>query len=188
MHTRPESRTLASFSTPLHIVVALVALSAMASIFLFWLVYYHQPTDVSGTHLRFLPALNALLNGLCTIALLVGFRHIWRGKIPQHRNAMFTAFFFSALFLVSYITNHAMHGDQRFPASHPTARFIYLWILLTPHILASTIALPMILITFFFSLTGRFALHRGIARYTFPIWLYVSVSGVLVYGMLAAYR
>ena len=101
---------------------------------------------------------------------------------------MFTDFLFSTLFLVSYITNHAMHGDAKFPMGHPTARFIYLWILLTPHILASMVALPMILITFFFSLTGRIGWHRRIARYTFPLWLYVSVSGVIVYGMLAVYR
>jgi putative membrane protein len=101
---------------------------------------------------------------------------------------MFTAFIFSSLFLVSYITNHALHGDAKFPTTHPTARFIYLWILLTPHILASMVALPLILITFFFSLTGRIPWHRRIARYTFPLWLYVSVSGVIVYGMLAVYR
>lgn len=101
---------------------------------------------------------------------------------------MFTAFFFSTLFLVSYIANHYLHGDTLFPTSHPTARFFYLWILLTPHILASVVALPIILVTFFFSLTGRFAAHRKIARYTFPLWLYVSVSGVVVYAMLALYR
>ena len=178
----------ASFRTPLHIVAAIIGISVVASLFLFWLVYYHQPTDVAGTHLAFLPALNALFNTLCTIALLFGFRYIWRGDIVHHRASMFTAFIFSALFLVSYITNHAMHGDQRFPVSHPTARFFYLWVLLTPHILASVVALPMILVTFFFSLSGRFQLHRKIARYTFPIWLYVSVSGVIVYAMLAAYK
>jgi putative membrane protein len=101
---------------------------------------------------------------------------------------MFVAFFFSTLFLFSYIANHALHGDAHFPTAYPAARFFYLWILLTPHILASILVLPMILITFFFSLTGRFALHRAIARYTFPIWLYVSVSGVIVYAMLATYR
>jgi putative membrane protein len=177
-----------SFRTPLNIVVAIVGISIFASAFLAWLVYYHQPTDVAGTHLAFLPALNAFFNALCTVALIAGFRFIWKGDVVRHRTAMLTAFFFSALFLTSYITNHAMHGDARFPASHPNARFLYLWVLLTPHILGSVIALPMILVTFFFSLTGQFPLHRKIARYTFPLWLYVSVSGVVVYAMLAAYR
>ena len=178
----------ASFRTPLNIVVAIIGISVAASVFLAWLVYYHQPTDVSGTHLAFLPALNAFFNALCTVALLFGFRFILLGDIVRHRASMFAAFFFSTLFLVSYITNHAMHGDARFPASHPNARLLYLWVLLTPHILASIVALPMILITFFFSLTGRFPLHRRIARYTFPLWLYVSISGVVVYAMLAAYK
>lgn len=177
-----------SFRTPLNVVATIIGISAVASAFLFWLVYYHQPSDVAQTHLLFLPALNAGLNLLCTIALLIGFRHIWNGRVVKHRDAMFTAFLFSTLFLVSYITNHAMHGDAKFPMGHPAARFIYLWILLLPHILASVVALPMILITFFFSLTGRISWHRRIARYTFPIWLYVSVSGVIVYGMLAVYR
>ena len=170
------------------IIAGIIGVSTIASLFLAWLVYYHQPTDVAGTHLAFLPALNALLNICCTIALVLGLRFIKLGELVQHRNSMFTAFLFSSLFLASYITNHAMHGDARFPASHPTARFIYLWILLLPHILMSIIALPMVLITFFFSLTGRFPLHRKIARYTYPLWLYVSVTGVIVYAMLAAYR
>jgi putative membrane protein len=169
------------------IIVGIIGVSVIASLFLAWLVYYHQPTDVSGTHLAFLPALNAVLNTCCTIALVMGVRYIRRGALVQHRNSMFLAFLFSSLFLASYITNHALHGDAKFPG-HGAARFIYLWILLLPHILASVIALPMVLITFFFSLTGRFPLHRKIARYTYPIWLYVSVTGVIVYAMLAAYR
>ena len=177
-----------SYSTPLNIVVAIIAISALASGLLVWLVYVHAPADVTGTHLTFLPTLNAFLNLCCTVALLIGFRHIWRGHITAHRNSMFMAFFFSSIFLVCYITNHFLHGDKYFPVSHPTARFIYLWILLTPHVIASIIALPMILITFFFSLTGRFQLHRRIAQYTFPLWLYVSISGVVVYAMLAIYR
>ncbi|ADW69681.1 DUF420 domain-containing protein [Granulicella tundricola] len=173
--------------TPFSAVAGIITISGAASAFLVWLVYYHHPTDVSGTHLRFLPALNAVFNTLCTIALIIGLRYIRRREIVQHRNSMFAAFFFSSLFLASYITNHALHGDAHFPG-HGAVRFFYLWILLTPHILASVLALPMILITFFLSLTGRFELHRRLARYTFPIWLYVSVSGVLVYAMLAAYR
>lgn len=176
------------FKTPLNVVVTIIGISAAASAFLFWLVYAHTPMDAAQEHLKFLPALNAGLNLLCTIALLIGFWHIWHGRIIKHRNAMFTAFIFSTLFLVSYITNHALHGDAKFPVGYPTARFIYLWILLTPHILASMVALPMILITFFFSLSGRIPWHRRIARYTFPLWLYVSISGVVVYGMLAVYR
>jgi putative membrane protein len=99
---------------------------------------------------------------------------------------MMTAFVFSSLFLVSYILHHALHGDVRYPV-HAAFRTFYLS-LLASHILLAVVALPMVLVTFFFSLTGRIPQHRKIARWTFPIWLYVSVSGVVVYAMLAAYR
>jgi len=174
--------------TPPSVVAAIIAISAVASIFLAWLVYFHPPVDAAGTHLAFLPALDAVLNALCAVFLLLGFRYISRGEITKHRNSMFAAFVVSSAFLVAYIANHVLHGDLLFPTTHPAARFIYLWILLLPHILLAVLALPMILITFFLSLTGRFPAHRKLARWTFPIWLYVSVSGVVVYAMLAAYR
>ena len=103
-----------AITTPLNIVVGLISLSITASAFLVWLVYFHTPADAQRQHLVFLPALNAVLNGLCTVALLFGFTYIWRDQVTRHRNAMFTAFFFSSLFLVSYITNHALHGDSHF--------------------------------------------------------------------------
>ena len=177
-----------TYRTPPAVIWAIVGISAAASLFLAWLVYYHQPTDVAGTHLAFLPALNAVLNAICTVFLLIGFRHIRRREITAHRNSMFGAFIVSSVFLVAYIVNFKMHGDMIFPKAYPVARAIYLWVLLTPHILLATICLPLILITFFLSLTGRFPAHRRLARWTFPIWLYVSVSGVVVYAMLAAYR
>jgi putative membrane protein len=177
-----------NYRTPPAVIAAIIGISAIASAFLAWLVYYHPPTDVTGTHLAFLPALDAVLNALCAIFLLVGFRYIRARDITRHRNSMFAAFVVSSAFLVAYILNHVLHGDMLFPTSHPTARFIYLWILLLPHILLAVVALPMILITFFLSLTGRFPAHRKLARWTFPIWLYVSVSGVIVYAMLSAYR
>ena len=170
--------------TPPSIIAAIVAVSAIASLFLAWLVYYHAPTDATHTHLSFLPGVNALLNGLCTIALLTGFYFIRNRKILKHRNAMFAAFIFSSAFLVSYITNHALHGDTPFNRLSPWWPFY--WKLLASHILLSVIALPLILITLFLSLTGRFPTHKKLARYTFPIWLYVSVTGVIVYLMQAA--
>jgi putative membrane protein len=172
--------------TPASVIAAIVAVSAAASLFLCWLVYYHEPTDVAGTHLPFLPALNALLNALSAVALVTGFRYIRAGRIGPHRAAMFTAFVFSSVFLVSYIVNHALHGDMRFHGQG-AIRPAYFTLLIS-HIALSMIALPMILITFFLSLSGRFPAHRRLARFTFPIWLYVSVTGVIVYSMLAAYR
>ncbi|MGA3007029.1 MAG: DUF420 domain-containing protein [Opitutaceae bacterium] len=163
-----------------------MAVSAVASLFLCWLVYYHVPTDVAGRRLLFLPALNALLNGCSAIALVFGFRSIRSRRIGPHRAAMFTAFVFSTVFLATYIVNHALHGDMHFHGQGPIRPAYFA--LLISHIALSVIALPIILITFFLSLSGRFPAHRRLARFTFPIWLYVSVTGVVVYALLAAYR
>jgi putative membrane protein len=167
-------------------VIAILAVSASAIGFLLWLLYVHHAPAEFKHRLLFLPALNALLNGLSALSLVIGFRYILAGQITRHRAAMMTAFVFSSIFLVSYIINHAVHGDTRYPG-HSTLRAVYLTILAS-HVLLSIVALPLVLITFFFSLSGRFRLHRNIARYTFPIWLYVSVTGVVVYLMLRAAR
>ena len=165
-------------------VLGILLVSAAATAFLLWLLYvHHAPAEFRG-RLRFLPALNAILNGLSAIALTIGFVYIRRRQIAKHRAAMITAFVFSSIFLVSYIANHAVHGDTLYPAHNPT-RPLYL-IILASHILLSIIALPIVLITFFLSLSGRFAQHRRLARWTFPLWLYVSITGVIVYLMLHA--
>jgi putative membrane protein len=178
-----ETRQRPSVALP---VALIVAVSAAAVCFLLWLIYFHHPLDGSVSRLRFLPALNSLLNGLCTVALLTGFYFIRRRNIPAHRVSMMTAFVFSSLFLVSYIVNHALHGETHFPG-FGTVRTVYLTILIS-HITLSVVALPMVLTTFFLSLSGRFPLHRKLARVTLPIWLYVSVTGVVVHAMLAAWR
>jgi putative membrane protein len=172
--------------TPISVIGAIIGISALASLFLCWLVYYHAPTDVAGTQLLFLPALNALLNALSSIALVAGYFFIRARRISEHRGAMFTAFIFSTVFLVTYITNHALHGDMHFQGQG-FVRGVYFPLLIS-HIALSVVALPMILITFFLSLTGRFPAHRRLARFTFPVWLYVSVTGVIVYAMLAGCR
>ena len=184
----PTTALNPTYRTPPSIVAAIIGVSAIASLFLAWLVYYHPPVDVAGTHLAFLPALDAVLNALCAIFLIIGYRYIMRREITKHRNSMFAAFIVSSVFLVAYILNHVLHGDMLFPKAYPTARFIYLWVLLLPHIFLAIVCLPMILFTFFLSLTGRFPEHHILARWTYPIWLYVSVSGVIVYAMLAVYR
>ena len=180
--TSPQASN--SVRTPPSVIAAIILVSMAASALICYLVYFHAPTDVSGTHLRSLPLLNAVLNGCCTIALLFGYRFIRTHRIPQHRRAMFTAFFFSTIFLVSYLTNFTLHGETRF--NRLSAWWPFYWKLLASHIVLSVFALPMILITFFLSLTGRFPAHRRLARYTFPIWLYVSLTGVIVYIMQAA--
>jgi putative membrane protein len=163
-------------------VLAILAISAAATLFLFWLIYLHPASDRAGVRMAFLPAMNAILNGASATALLIGFLFIRARNINAHRRSMITAFVFSTLFLVGYILHHALHGDIRYPVDAPY-RGIYIPILVS-HIVLSSVALPMILITFFFSLTGRFPQHKRIARWTFPLWLYVSITGVVTYMML----
>ena len=162
-------------------IASILVISAAATTFLFWLIYFH-PAAASSSQYAFLPGLNALLNGLSATALLIGYIFIRAKRISAHRAAMITAFCFSTLFLVSYILHHALHGDVRYPA-HAALRSVYLP-LLASHIILAVVALPIVLVTFFFSLSGRIREHRKIARWTFPLWLYVSVTGVITYIML----
>jgi putative membrane protein len=175
------SPTTASRSGTAPAIAAILVISAAASLFLFWLIYIH-PAAATSAQFAFLPALNAIFNGLAAIALSIGYTFIRARQIQRHRAAMITAFIFSTLFLVSYIAHHALHGDVRYPL-HAAFRTFYLC-LLASHIVLAVVALPLILITFFFSLSGRIPQHRRIARWTFPLWLYVSVTGVITYVML----
>lgn len=129
-----------------------------------------------------LPALNATLNAIAAVLLVIGYVLIRRGRIEQHRRVMLAAFSTSALFLVSYLIYHANVGSRPFTGQGPI-RAVYFTILITHVILAAAI-LPMALITLNFALRSRFDRHMRIARWTLPIWLYVSVTGVIVYLML----
>jgi len=162
-------------------IAAILAVSAAATAFLFWLIYVH-PAAASSAQYAFLPALNAALNGMSAVSLLIGYTFIRARRVQAHRAAMMTSFGFSTLFLASYILHHALHGDVRYPA-HAALRMVYLP-LLASHIVLATVALPLVLVTFFFSLSGRIAQHRKVARWTFPLWLYVSITGVITYAML----
>jgi putative membrane protein len=164
---------------------AILAISAAATLFLFWLIYLHPASAASGSY-AFLPVMNAVCNGLSAVSLLIGFTFIRAHRIRAHRRAMLTAFGFSTLFLIGYIAHHALHGDVRYPV-HAAYRTPYLW-LLASHIVLATTTLPLVLITFFFSLSGRIPQHRRIARWTFPLWLYVSITGVVTYVMLRLAR
>lgn len=184
LETTPRER--AGARTPPGVIFAIIAVSAAASALICWLVYFHAPIDVAGTQLRSLPLVNAVLNALSTVALLFGWWFIVHRDVRAHRASMFSAFFFSSIFLVSYLANFTLHGETKF--NRLSAWWPFYWKLLASHILLSVVALPIILITFFLSLTGRFPAHKRLARYTLPIWLYVSVTGVVVYLMQAAIR
>lgn len=129
-----------------------------------------------------LPAVNAALNALCAVLLLIGFGFILRRNVPAHRRTMKTAFVVSVLFLASYLTYHRHAGVHRYPGTG-TARTVYLAILATHTVLAAAVV-PLVLRTLHLATRGRFVEHRRIARWTLPIWFYVSVTGVVVYFML----
>jgi uncharacterized membrane protein YozB (DUF420 family) len=132
--------------------------------------------------LRDLPTLNAFLNGTSAALLVTGWFLIRSGRKEGHRKAMTAAFAASVLFLASYLTYHAFAGSVRFQGTG-TARVVYLAILLS-HTLLAAAAGPLALAVFVLARRGRFETHRRLARWTLPLWLYVSVTGVAVYLML----
>jgi putative membrane protein len=129
-----------------------------------------------------LPALNATLNATAATLLVIGYILIRRGRVQQHRRVMIAAFTTSTLFLISYLTYHANTGSRPFPG-HGVVRTVYLTILVT-HIVLAIVIVPMAIITLSRGLRARFDRHVPIARWTLPLWLYVSVTGVVVYVML----
>lgn len=129
-----------------------------------------------------LPALNAILNSCATILLITGYLLIRKGKREAHQKVMLAALAVSAAFLVSYLIYHAEVGSVRFQKTG-AIRTVYFTILISHTVLAAAVP-PLAIVTLWRAWKGRFAAHRGIARYTLPIWLYVSVTGVIVYLML----
>jgi putative membrane protein len=129
-----------------------------------------------------LPAVNASLNALSGVLLLCGYALIRQRRIDLHRKVMLTAFATSSLFLICYVVYHAQVGSVPFPRQGPV-RSLYFTILITHVTLAATVPV-LAIITLTRGLKGRYPQHRRIARWTFPIWMYVSVTGVLVYVLL----
>jgi uncharacterized membrane protein YozB (DUF420 family) len=129
-----------------------------------------------------LPALNATLNGIAGLLLLAGFYFIRTRQIARHRAAMLAAFAMSTLFLISYLIYHANVGSRPFTGQGPI-RVVYFTILIT-HILLAAAIVPMALVTLRRGLLRDDARHRRIAKITWPIWMYVSVTGVIIYLML----
>ena len=128
------------------------------------------------------PAINATLNGSSAVLLFLGHRMIMRGKMIAHKRLMITALVTSSLFLACYLYYHAHVGSVHF-RGHGITRPIYFTILIS-HTLLAACTVPLVIITLVRALRERFDRHRAIARWTYPIWMYVSVTGVVVYFML----
>ena len=134
---------------------------------------------------RSLPFFHAILNGSTAVLLAAGVWFIKRKKIAQHRAAMVTAFAFSAIFLVSYVITHISTPDAKF-GGEGTVRYVYFFILIS-HIALSIPVLPLAMFAIYRGWNGEITKHKKVVRYTFPIWLYVAVTGVLVYLFMAPY-
>jgi putative membrane protein len=129
-----------------------------------------------------LPTVNALLNGTAGVLLAIGWTCIRRGRVDAHRRCMLAAFTASCLFLVSYVVYHAQAGSRPF-TGQGLARSVYFTILIT-HVLLAAAIVPLALVTLRRALGGDYVRHRRIARWTFPVWMYVSITGVVIYLML----
>ncbi|MGY3791469.1 DUF420 domain-containing protein [uncultured Aquimarina sp.] len=135
--------------------------------------------------LTFLPPIYATINGLTAVILVIAFWAIKNKKVKLHENLMKTAIVCSVLFLVMYVAYHMTSESTKF-GGEGIIRYVYLFILLT-HILLSIVVIPFVLITYVRALAKSFERHKKIARITFPIWLYVAITGVIVYLMISPY-
>lgn len=158
------------------------ALSAAALGFLAYILLL-RPASGSGLDVSFLPAVNASLNTASALLLCAGYVAIRRRARRLHKYLMVAAFVASALFLVCYVVYHSVHGDTRYHG-HGALRAAY-FTLLVSHIVLSAVTFPLTLTTLFFAARGTFARHKKLARVTLPLWLYVSVTGVVIYFFLA---
>ena len=158
--------------------------SSAAVGFLAWLLVLREGGGAAGADLSFMPAVNATLNATAAALLVLGFAAIRSGRRELHKRLMVSAFAASAVFLVGYVIYHYAHGDTAY-TGEGLIRTVYFAVLIT-HVLLSIVMLPMILTTFYLASKARFATHKKLARWTLPIWLYVSVTGVVIYFMLHA--
>lgn len=170
-----QSNTKVAIST-------IIGISIAAFAFLIWLIYLKQKPETSPAGIAILPLINCILNSASSLCLIGGLIAIKKSAKKIHMTFMASAFIFSTLFLITYIIYHSLHGDTHY-LGQGIMRPIYFFVLAS-HILLTIAGLPLILTTFFFALTSNFPYHKKIARITYPIWLYISVTGVLIYILL----
>jgi putative membrane protein len=177
----------------------IIAVSFVVVAVVGFLIYKAQGISTYDPKIYFLPRLNAFLNGSVSVLLPVGYIFIRNKNIKAHRLCMVAAFIFSIVFLVSYITYHYNAPESRYgdldhngivtdaeKLSAGALRYVY-YIVLSTHILLSMVVVPMVLMTLYRIWKGQTAKHRKIARWTLPMWWYVSLTGVLVYFLISPY-
>jgi putative membrane protein len=158
-------------------IVSAIALSVLA-----YLLLLRGGSQAGGQSLAFMPAVNAGFNGLSAVLLVLGVMAIRKKRVRQHQMLVISAFASSSLFLAGYLAYHYVHGDTHYPGTG-AARALYLT-LLASHVILSIPVVPLCLAAFYYALTKRFDTHKRITKFLFPIWLYVSVTGVIVFFLL----
>lgn len=168
-----------------NLTVPVVIISVAIPLVIALLFFLPRPDVQVGFDIRILPLVNAILNSATAVLLLASLYFILHGQRRAHEICNLTAVGLSVLFLLSYVTYHGL-SEQAHYGGQGVWRTVYFSILIS-HILLSAIIVPLVLITLIRALKGNFARHRKIARYTWPLWFYVAVSGVAVYIMMAPY-
>jgi len=149
------------------------------------LLFIPQTGKLGDLNVSFLPHLNGVLNTATAMALISGFYFIKRKNEAHHRTSMLSAFFISCFFLVSYVIYHFQAAPTKF-GGEGLVKGIYYFLLIT-HIVLAAVVVPFVLFSLYFALTKQIIRHKKIVKFTFPIWLYVSVTGVIVYLMISPY-
>ena len=163
----------------------IIAISIIIPIAVAVLLFMPSKIDLGAEWVYFLPHLNAVINSAATLALIAGLIFIKSGNIAYHRASMTVAFVLGAIFLVSYVVYHAAAESTSF-GGEGTIRSIYYFLLIT-HIVLAAVALFPILFAYYYGYTEQFAKHRKVVKFAYPIWLYVTVTGVIVYLMISPY-
>lgn len=166
-------------------VPAIIALSIAVPLIVVVLMYLPGRYDIVGVQMGTFPFFHAVLNFSTAVLLTLGYFFMKRKNYRLHRNIMITAFILSAVFLVSYVISK-MSNDPVPYGGEGILRPLYFFVLIT-HIILSAVIVPLVLFSMYRGLTGEFEKHSRIARWTFPVWLYVAISGVLVYLFMAPY-
>ena len=163
----------------------IIALSVAVPLIVVLLMNLDTRTNILGLEVGTFPFFHAVINGLIAILLFIGYLLIKNKKMILHRNVMISAFVLSVVFLVSYVISKISHEPVPY-GGEGFIRYLYFFILIT-HIVLSGIIIPLVLFTMYRGLTGQYQKHKKIARWTFPIWMYVAITGVLVYIFMHPY-
>jgi putative membrane protein len=165
--------------------ILITVLSVLVPLLVAFLIFMPQTGKLGDVDVTFLPKLHAVLNSLTAVALLTGYYFVKNQKVRYHRFSMVTAFVLSSFFLISYVTYHYQASPTSY-GGEGALRYFYYFVLLT-HIVLAVVIVPLVLLSIYFGWSNQVERHRRVSRYTFPLWLYVALTGVLVYILISPY-